>query len=334
MDKMNYNHFSMPKEYSNLPINSRAKLDTGTQCNYKCDFCYYINDLDKVTDFEEIKQRIDIIKNMGIKEIDLSGGESTIHKDWFSILDYCNERFNHISCLSNGSRLKDYDFVEKSYSHGLREVLFSLHGWDEESHDRIVGHNKAFRHIIQAIHNCEIIGIKVRLNCTVTSQNVEHMKKYAELVNKLKPAQINFLPLNYWSDAKDQEPEKYEDLACGIKKAINMIDSSIEINVRYIPFCFMKGYEKYVVGTYQHIFDLGDWNILAYDYKLVSSDTVKDYYEAAFRKRNYTYTKPRECFECKHFLICDGIEKNLKDQQVYPIRFIGEFPSDVMKYKQ
>ena len=110
--------------------NNRAKLDTGFHCNYKCEFCYYINNLHLKTSFEEIKRRIDRIHGYGITQIDMSGGESSIHKDWFKILDYCEERFENVSCLSNGSVFSNEKFLKESKEHGLNEILFSLHGYD------------------------------------------------------------------------------------------------------------------------------------------------------------------------------------------------------------
>ena len=331
---MNYNQFIKP-EASGLPLNSRAKLDTGTNCQAKCSFCYYIKDLDKVTSFEVIEERINIIADKGIKEIDLSGGESSIHEKWFDIIELCNKKFDRVSCLSNGFKFADYEFAEKSFNLGLKEIMFSLHGWDERSHDKIVGRNKAFSKIIQAIQNCHIIGIKVRLNCTVTDFNAPNMKEYAELIKTLDSTQINFLPLNYWSDASKNETMDYETLSAGIHKAIDILKKTdIQINVRYIPFCFMKGYEKYVVGTYQHIHDLDDWNIAYYDvyeYKKSAELTVEDYYDIAKSKINYTYTKPKDCFDCKYFDICDGIEKVLTDQKVYQVK--GNKIKDPMIYR-
>ena len=96
----------------------------------------------------------------------------------------------------------------------------------------------------------------------------------------------------------------------------------------------MKGYEKYVVGTYQHIHDLDDWNIAYYDvfeYKNTDELTTEDYYTIAKNKINHTYIKPKGCFECKYFDICDGIEKVLTDQEVYPVK--GEKIKDPMKFR-
>lgn len=329
---MNYNQFSRP-EISDKPINSRAKLDTGLRCNYKCFFCYYRKNLDDPElSLEEIKKRADIIRDSGIQEVDLSGGESTIHSKWFDILDYCNENFKKVSCLSNGTRLKDFEFVEKSFEHGLKEVLFSLHGYDEESHDKIVGYPNAFKDILKAIENCQKIGIEVRINCTVTSKNMMHLDEYSELIKNINPLQLNYLPLNYWDDAQIMKPEKYEMLSHFIKNSIDILsEENIEINVRYIPYCFMIGYEKYVCDTYQHIHDLRDWNILVYDLEKPKKSTKEDMYKEAFNKRKYTYYKPKECFNCKYFYICDGIESKLKNQKVYPE--LGDKIRNSMEYR-
>ncbi len=331
---MNYNQFSKPRIFPRIPINNRAKLDTGTLCNYKCHFCYYLDKLDEVTSLETIKERIDVIYNSKITEIDLSGGESSLHKNWFEILSYCDDRFENISTLSNGYKFADWNFIKKSRDFGLKEIMFSLHGYDEKSHDLIVGKNNAFKHMLQAIRNAQKLDIKVRINCTVTSKNVYNLKTYVKLLTTIEPAQINFLPLNYWDTAKNVAPESYEILSGGIIEAIDILEKDLpdtQINVRYIPFCFMIGYEKYVVDTYQHIYDLDDWNIMMYDGEKLDFPTKADYFETAFKKRNYSYNKNKECFNCKYYLICDGLENNLENQKVYPVE--GAYYSNVMEFR-
>ena len=334
---MNYNLFStIGLKHIDDRINSRAKLDTGTHCNYECSFCYYLDQLDVVTDMEIIKKRAKKLRDFGMEEIDLSGGESSIHKNWFEILNYCKEiGFKNISTLTNGSRFANFEFMKKSKEHGLSELLISLHGWDAESHALIVKRNGSFDKILKAIENAKQLNIRVRLNCTVTHFNAHSLKKYAELVNEINPYQINFLPLNYWDDAKLMKPESYELLSQNIKESIDLINKKIEINVRYIPYCFMEGYEKYVVGIYQHIFDHGDWNIIGYDVDKfeVTPVGIHDYFLSAKEKRVYTYTKPQKCFDCKYYQICDGVEHKLEQtQDVYPHK--GEKITDVMFYRR
>lgn len=321
-----YNELSHSKlEYDlNEKINNRAKLDTGTHCNYRCEFCYYKTKLNEITGFEKIKERIDYLVNCGIKEVDLSGGESSIHREWFDILDYCKSKGLKISTLSNGYKFADKDFLLKSKQHGLDEILFSVHGYDKESHNLLVGNKKGFENIIKAIENAHELGILVRINCTVTNKNYKNLPtNFVELIKKLKPFELNFLTLNYWDDASAQTTIDYKKVTPFIKQTIDLLTDCVEIiNVRYTPYCFMKGYEKHVCNYYQHIYDVYDWNIAVYDGTIEPEEYKKDphksLFDAAKNKRNFTYYKKRECLECKYYYICDGVEKQIKDIELSP----------------
>jgi MoaA/NifB/PqqE/SkfB family radical SAM enzyme len=339
---MNINDFSVRSfdiDYTTTR-NNRAKLDTGFHCNYKCEFCYYLNHLHLKTSFEKIKERIDYIHSYGITQIDLSGGESSIHADWFNILDYCNDRFEHISCLSNGSAFSNEKFLIKSKEHGLKEILFSLHGYDEDIHDSIVGKVGAWKKIHAAIQHCKKHNIRVRINCTVYQKNYSGLStEYSKIIKDISPYEVNFLTLNHWDDSSTFEPiSDYTGLTDEIKLCIDAIKDYVKlINVRYTPYCFMVGYEKYVCNQYQHIYDIYDWNKEIYSEKL---DTNKAYtlhekidlaYDAAKTERLQTYKKPFNCIRCKYFNICDGIEKQ-SNVKVSPVR--GEKITDVNYYRK
>jgi len=338
---MNVNNLSINNfdiDYDTKRCN-RAKLDTGFHCNYKCEFCYYIDRLDVKTPYSTIENRINILHKYGISEVDLSGGESSIHKDWFKILDYCNERFDNISCLSNGSVFSNEKFLLKSKKHGLKEILFSLHGYNEEVHDDIVGRKNAWKKIHKAIKLCQKHGIKVRINCTVYQKNYKGLVKYADIIKEIQPFQVNFLTLNYWDDNKTFDPiDDYGGLTDNIKKCIDLIINDTKyINVRYTPYCYMKDYEKYVCNQYQHVYDIFDWNKEIYDYDV---DTSKTYTEKEKIKLGYKKAqdgrldgckKPIKCIRCKYFNICDGIEKQL-DIEVYPEE--GKKITDVNFYRK
>lgn len=302
----------------------RAKLDTGTHCNYRCEFCYYKTQLNDVTEFDVIKQRVDYLYDCGIKEVDLSGGESSIHKRWFDILDYCTSKGLRISTLSNGYKFADYEFLKKSQEHGLKEILFSLHGYDRESHNALVGNRHGYDKILQAIDNAHKLGVIVRINCTVTHRNYKSLPtQFVELIKTVKPLEVNFLTLNYWSDASKQRCIDYGEVTPYIHQAIDSLAPLVPIiNVRYTPYCFMKGYEQYVCNYYQHIYDVYDWNIAVYDQAIPAdeyrADPLKALYDAAKRNRNHTYYKTKDCVDCKHYFICDGIEKNMTDVAVRP----------------
>lgn len=335
---MNYNQFSIPnkKDLPKKELCPRARLDTGTFCNYNCVFCYYKNSLDKIDSFKIIKDRIDYIKSYSlITEIELSGGESSIHPDWFKILDYCNEYFNHISTLSNGSRFNDKNFLIKSKQYGLKEILFSMHGHGE-FHNTIVNRKNAFDTLIRAIENSLSENLITRINCTVTNLNYECIDKdftteILRLINK-GITQLNFIFHNYWGDNSNSEIISYDLLSKPVVNSINIIKDifpEFDIRIRYAPYCLFTGikdFDKIIYGHFDHIFDKTDWNreilrghkienkIYSYDESLNMS------FELSKISRLHSYFKPLECVKCSFFKDCDGIENQLiNTQKVIPI---------------
>lgn len=333
-----YSSYLLEKDYHTRKCD-RAKLDTGTFCNYDCEFCYYQGLLHLKTDYAEIKRRIDKIHEYGITEVDLSGGESSIHKNWFDILDYCATKFNSISTLSNGWAFAKEDFLIKSKEHGLKEILFSVHGFDEKSHDEIVGRKGAWKKILKAIEHAHKHGIVVRVNCTVYQHNYKGLHKYHQVIKQIKPLEINFLTLNYWVNNKHATPIDYKSATDSIKKCIDNIKDHVKyINVRYTPYCYMKGYEKHVCNQFQHIYDVYDWNLEIYNMNI---DTTRSYtheekidlaYDTASTRRQEDYKKTSPCLTCKYFYICDGVEKQVNNFQ--PLPELGDKIKDVNHYRE
>ena len=110
------------------------------------------------------------------------------------------------------------------------------------------------------------------------------------------------------------------------------------INVRYTPFCYMKGYEKHVCNHYQHIYDKYDWNKEIYGYDIDTSKSYTDNekidmaHDRAHTERLKMYVKPIDCLKCKYYNICDGVEKQVKDFVALPEP--GEKITNVNYYRE
>ena len=309
------------------PMNERARINTGYLCNYGCEFCYYKTKLDQRDSLDLIKTRIDDVIKYGIKQVDLSGGESSIEPNFFNILDYCKEKELYVSTLSHGGKFSDFEFLKESKDRGLKEILFSLHGCNAEIHDDITKRKGSFEKIIKAIKNAKELDILVRINCTVYDKNHKYLEnEYVKLLKELNPFEINFITLNYDTDNSDFKQINYSIITDSIKKCIDQIQFIKYINVRYVPYCYMIGYEKYVVNYYQHIYDIFDWNLAIYNHNV---DTSKVYtkdqklrhsYDAAKHFRLNGYNKDANCKNCKNYFICDGIEKQLSNNNFYPVQ--------------
>jgi hypothetical protein len=74
---------------------------------------------------------------------------------------------------------------------------------------------------------------------------------------------ITFNPFHEWQSELPGFQIKHSVAAKYIKKAIDVAGDKLWVNVRYIPFCMMKGYEKHIVGFKQVYFDEYEWNPFA-----------------------------------------------------------------------
>lgn len=286
----------------------RSQVFIGTFCNYNCIFCYYKNKLHEKNEVEVLRQ-LDFVKDYGILDIEFTGGEPTIDPRWFEYLEYSQNKFRQIACITNGYKLSDKDFIKSSKEKGLKEVLFSLHGYDEESHDAIVGRVGAWKRIIAAIINAKELGLVVRLNCTVGSFNYSGLGSYTNLINEIQPDAVNFLPINTWHGANQER--SYKEISFFIKRCIDKITTPF-ISVRFIPYCYMVDYEKYVCGWYQHPYDYLDWNNELNALPTLPTNLGeygKTSFEYANKMRGNSYLKDKNCLKCKFFCICDGVQK-------------------------
>ena len=306
----------------------RAKVDIGTQCNYKCYFCYYKSKLNQITTFETIKDRILKLYELGCRDFDLSGGEPTIHKSFIDIIKFIKslDKTNKVSCLTNGSNPK---IIKEAHKEGLEEILFSIHSCGP-IHDEITGISGSFNRILESYRIAKDLNILCRINSTITNLNYHIVDtEFFDLILDLKPSQVNFLPINYFENS--EESIDYSVVLKPIQNFINklkkMQDSTVvgnlhilgdwkcEINVRYVPFCHFD--KEYIKGYKQHIYDPKDWNICWYHYL---PDTLENLNLMLRENRMQNYNKVGDCLKCKFFNECDGIEP-LAKQDFRPIRF-------------
>ena len=321
----------------------RAIIFIGTVCNVRCRFCYYyFTGMKDRRSIWDIKKQMHIVKRTGMEAIDFSGGEPTMLDELAELISYARQLgFKTIGMLTNGLKTYKKEYLQKLVDCGLNNILFSVHGHNAEEHDYTTQAKGSFSMVIKSIENVQEIGMPFRINCTITKINYKNLEKHAELYNQLKPIQVNFILFNDFETAfafADKFLVRYSDSSSYIKRAIDIMKEKIPyINVRYIPFCFMKDYEKYVCCYPQKIYDPFEWSqrLLA---RLNSKEILpiwkyyahlgfwfiryhpplkinfKEYLEdICITCRMKTYVKPEKCEGCKFYHICEGLEKSYVD---------------------
>jgi len=300
-------------------LTERTRLFIGYLCNINCRFCFYKN-TSHVDIRDKIYQQLDWGKAYGIKDWDISGGEPSLLSYWFRLLkDMKTMGFRNIACITNGYKFADIDFLKKSMNCGLNELLFSVHGKDSESHDKMTGVKGSYDKITKAILNAIHEGIKIRINVVVAKDNYKDVISIAEQANIIKPIAFNFLPFRLENSAPKENCLKYKDAEPYIKDAIDILDKSIKIRVRYIPFCVMEGYEEYVAMYLQRMFDEYEWSeytIRKFEHARFDrdvpeldcdSDKWKLEIDAIHKSIKHVANHSFTCLRCKYIHICEGI---------------------------
>jgi len=304
---------------------TRIKIDTGFACNAKCYFCYYKSHLkDPFLELSEIKKQIFYAKQMDFKQVEFSGGESTYHPKWFKMLEIAQKLNLKSSLVSNGLLLSDYDFIKKSCDLGLKEVLFSVHGY-KENHDKMVGVKGAFDKIIQAIKNAQKLNILSRVNITVNLMNIKIIPDIVKYLLDFGVYQFNFIEINNsheaFKTARKQHSKIYDlfqELELTLDKIIKYYKRGDCLNIRYLPYCKIdKKYHKYMKNYIHHWFDHFDWNPMFVHRTDFTEEKIKAWKKRDYMffikqlkaTRDYWYYKDKHCESCEFNGVCDGYKK-------------------------
>ena len=303
----------------------RAKVNVGYECNSKCFFCYYhISRLKKQRfSVETIRNQLDIFKRFGVRDVDFSGGEPSIHPNILELLQLALDTgFRNRCIITNGFKFSNLNFMKACIEHGLNDILISLHG-DERMNDKLTGVQGSFKMTVKAIENAKAVGLKPRVKTVINSMNY---KKFPELTMKLNNLQLfnhNWIGFKHCYEQIGADYDKTVQHSVMSPYLLEALGNEIDIdyiNIRYIPFCFAKGHEKNISNYPQKIYDPLEWiNTLlpmvdhyseeSFDNNYVDEDEDRKFLNNnAVNCNRFLYEKSAKCITCKNVYICDGFE--------------------------
>lgn len=310
-------------------------LDVGLKCPHSCEFCYY-SFLDGTGDqfkgmreaptrpLEECKRALDFFAEQGLERLDITGGEPLFHPDIVEIVRYAekekNLRVRMITLAQlfdrkdkwTGKRMMDALLDDAEIS----EFLLSTHAVDPELYRAITRGN--FARLERAMDELDERGFQYCTNTVVYAKNAQHIPEIARyLVDRRRNAHIsNFIAMNAyyaWSTGKAFGVQAtYRDLAGPLRCATQVLEGAgIGVNIRYMPYCMIKGLERNIVGIRGVRFDPYEWRTGVRNPFLLLVRTEEEAEAEGVRElANNGKVFTAKCKTCSLQPICDGVDVN------------------------
>lgn len=176
-------------------MGSTIGLHITDRCQLNCDHCLRDPGL-KAVDLE-----LDLIRSIltqaaehGVDRVSLTGGEPTLHPDFFAIVDTVAELGMKWNMISNGHTFERVAIELARVPHrleALSRICLSLDGATEATHDAIRGDGN-FRSVMSAVSLCEIYGLPFQLQMTIHARNEHEVEQLALLAAQLGAVKVSY----------------------------------------------------------------------------------------------------------------------------------------------
>ncbi|MBU1031105.1 MAG: radical SAM protein [Nanoarchaeota archaeon] len=319
-------------------MRKNVDIKVGYGCNNDCFHCVIA---DKRRDLikqgkpinrttKEVFKLIDYAENEGADSIVLTGGEITIRKDCFEIVEYASKKnFRGINMQTNGRMFFYKEFAQRMAQYKKISFTIALHSADAKHHDRVTGAKGSFEQTLQGIKNLKEAGVgnRVGLKVVISKRNVATLPELVKIGNELRVGSINIAFPHAMGNARlnffDCVP-KYSEIAKYVDETIKVSNElNQHIDFEAIPLCYLEGNE-HVASEFR----LSDHTILQ------DMDHTDENYTKT--RKYFAKKKGPQCKECKYFLICEGPWKDYVDgygfEDLKPVK--GEYISNISDLKR
>jgi MoaA/NifB/PqqE/SkfB family radical SAM enzyme len=284
-----------------------SDLTVTLECNNNCVFCPK-EELSMIacSSDEDIYSTVSKIGRSS-KSITLSGGEVSIRKDFFRILNHCRKQgIKNIGIITNGRMFSYPEFVSRVLEKRPSCIAVSVYSTKRHIHEGITNSEGSLEQTLNGIKNILRMSEKpdiLSINIVVSKNNLEDLK--STILELSSIGVKRFLLIDVVTNDK-KYLYSYERLNHVIKEILNTNEiSGTEIILRGFPYCIFKedvfsahrrGKDKMITLEPHDVDTLFHLN-----------DSVDKYINDFSSK----FSKGMEkCGECKFSKKCLGIQKS------------------------
>ncbi len=228
-----------------------AAIDITYRCNYNCPYCYvgcFSDAIRRELSKKEIFSVIDELAKLDVLVLCLCGGEPTLRKDLFDIIQYANEKGIDVNMVTNGSLISD-NFASKLAESGIAAVQVSLDGSKPEIMEKLRPKG-SYDRAINAIKNLTEYSIPTIVSFCSTRLNINDFPNTVELGEKLGVLSVRtmyFVPETYEHVKLIPTDDQYRKLITWISEHSSEYSTRIE---------FGDPTEHIIIGPYTSLMSL------------------------------------------------------------------------------
>lgn len=237
----------------NKIVNAGIRLTR--QCNMKCIYCNINSAIRKDLTLDEWKKAVDIIKNLGAKEIVILGGEPTLYPYIVELVEYISKDAK-LTCNLTTNAFGNFDLVKQLLDNGLNSLGVSVDNLDfKNSISPLKAKNGL--NLIEYL-TCNYVNPNITNYTVLNKKNVDSIVDLIKYMNE-KCISTYILPFHWGNEGTFDHRKNNEKFAFvtdeDIKDYIDTIDKIIDMKKSGFK---IKNSIEFLENSKKHIKNL-DW---------------------------------------------------------------------------
>ena len=157
-------------------------------CNLRCEHCYVLHKVSEhqpaQLDPATCRRVLESLAELGCLDVTLSGGETTLHRDYRSVLSYAKDLHLYTALKTNAITMtqRNAEIYAEDPAH---ETHVSLHGSTADVHDRMTAIPGSFEKTIAGLRALAAVGIQCKIFVTIWKDNAHQLSEMKDLIEGL-----------------------------------------------------------------------------------------------------------------------------------------------------
>jgi MoaA/NifB/PqqE/SkfB family radical SAM enzyme len=202
------------------------------QCNYRCRHCYVSAGPENLfhMSMEVFRKTLDLLRRIGIDDIRLTGGEPTVHPEFFEVVRQAQSTGLRVGIISNGTGLQRSLWTHE-FQASLDRCWISLYGLTAQEHAHVSRRSngeREFHRTTETVGAMSRLHPNLGLGVSLLPGSSRHVKPFLRDVSALGVRRVRILPIQH--DGRAQKEYEYvTDFGKEVQELATVIPSWPEV---------------------------------------------------------------------------------------------------------